>query len=82
MIVKFRKIASKYILQSGEVQNEQTFRREWESLKVLSHPNIIQVYELGEEMFCGKPHYVIKMEYCSRESLRQGYSFVVLESPF
>ncbi|CAJ0917361.1 unnamed protein product, partial [Mesorhabditis belari] len=63
--------ASKYILKSSDPKIEQTFQREWEALKLLSHPNIVQVYELSEEDFCGKPYHVIKMEFCVRGSLRQ-----------
>ena len=63
-----REVAIKIILASGvDVEMKQRFYREARSCGCLNHPNIVTVFELGEEE--GKPY--IAMEYLKGEDLKK-----------
>src|SRR5262249_46816037 len=64
-----RLVALKMLLSAGSVSAEQLarFRIEAESLAHLHHPNIVQVYEIGD--YAGRPYFA--MEYVEGPSLAQ-----------
>jgi serine/threonine protein kinase len=64
-----REVALKMILAGGHAAQDelQRFRTEAEALARLHHPNIVQVYEVGQHQ--GKPFF--SLEFCSGESLER-----------
>src|SRR5262249_7868672 len=64
-----RLVALKMLLSAGSVSAEQLarFRIDAESLAHLHHPNIVQVYEIGD--YAGRPYFA--MEYVEGPSLAQ-----------
>jgi eukaryotic-like serine/threonine-protein kinase len=72
-----RLVALKVILAGGHAGTEHLarFRKEGELLARIQHPNIIQIYEVGEQD--GRPFFA--MEYVDGESLAQRFSGIPLQ---
>ncbi|HYV38869.1 MAG TPA: protein kinase [Gemmataceae bacterium] len=74
VVYKARQIALKRLvalkmIRHGEYADEeskQRFRREYEAVARLRHPNIVQIFEVGE--FQGQPYFAL--EYCDSGTLR------------
>jgi hypothetical protein len=62
-----RVVALKMLLHGGHADPEELarFRREAETLARLNHPNVVQIYEVGEQG--GRPYFA--MEFCEAGSL-------------
>ena len=64
-----RKVAVKVL--RGDLSNDEKFIRRFErealSVSKLSHPNIVEVYDVGEE---NEQHYIV-MEYIDGKTLKQ-----------
>src|SRR5262249_17890022 len=74
-----RVVAIKVILSGHHAGAEETgrFRRETEAIARLQHPNILQVFELGEQN--GQPFLV--MEFCGGGSLARRLSGTPMAAP-
>jgi eukaryotic-like serine/threonine-protein kinase len=73
-----RLVALKVILAGVHAGDEDLarFRREGESLARIQHPNIIQIYEVGEQD--GRPFFAL--EYVDGQSLAQRFSGIPLQA--